>query len=178
MKEAFIDESVRGDRYIICETLVPQSSLAETRKDLRLLLQQGQRRIHFNNEKDRNRRMLLTAFSEMEVSSVIYSVRHRDFQVARTAILREVVSEIKESRVVRLVLESRDIQDAQDKGDILRALRTNPIRPFTYVHLFPSSEPLLWVPDAVAWSWGRGGDWRRRVGELGLVERVEEVEVP
>lgn len=150
MKEAFIDESVRRDSYIICETLVPQVSLAKTRKDLRSLLQPGQCRIHFNNEKDRYRQKLLTALSEMEVSSVIYSVRHRDFQIARTAILQKVVSEIGRSRVVRLVLESRATQDARDRDDLVRALRTNPIPSFTYDHLPPSSEPLLWIPDAVA----------------------------
>ena len=178
MNEAFIDESVRRDRYIICETLVPQGALAKTRKDLPLLLQPGQLRTHFNKEKDRYRRKLLKAFSEMEISSVIYVVRHHDFQVARTAILQKVVSEVGESRVVRLVLESRANQDARDRVDILRALRTNPIQPFTYDHLPPSNEPLLWIPDAVAWSWGRGDGWRRRADELGLVERVEKVEAP
>ena len=178
MNEAFLDESVRRDSYIICETLVPQGALAKTRKDLPLLLQPGQLRTHFNNEKDRYRRKLLKAFSEMEISSVIYVVRHHDFQAARTAILQKVVSEVRESRVVRLVLESRADQDERDRADLVRALRTNPIPSFTYGHLPPSSEPLLWIPDAVAWSWGRGGEWRRRVDELGLVERVEKVEAP
>lgn len=178
MKEAFIDESVRRDRYIICETLVPQVALAKTRKGLRLLLQPGQRRIHFNNEKDRYRRMLLKAFSEMEVSSVIYVVRDRDFQAARTAILWKVVGEIKEARVARLVFESRDRQDARDRLDLQRIQRADRLSPLSYAHLPGANEPLLWVPDAVAWSWGRGGEWRRRVDELGLVERVEEVKVP
>ncbi len=178
MNEAFIDESARGDRYIICATLVAQSSLAGARKGMRALLRPGLRRIHFNNEKDRYRLSLLTAFSEMEASSTIYYVRHSDFQVARTAILRKVVGEMKEARVVRLVLESRANQDARDRDDLLRALRISPIPSFTYDHLPASNEPLLWIPDAVAWSWGRGGGWRRRVRELGLVERIEKVEVP
>jgi hypothetical protein len=29
--------------------------------------------------------------------------------------------------------------------------------------LVAKADPLLWVPDAVAWSWMRGGEWRRAV---------------
>jgi hypothetical protein len=32
-----------------------------------------------------------------------------------------------------------------------------------YDLLAPKADPLLWVPDAVVWSWIRGGDWRRSV---------------
>lgn len=36
----------------------------------------------------------------------------------------------------------------------------------TYEHLAPHEEPLLWVADGVAWAWGAGTDWRRRVAPL------------
>ena len=29
--------------------------------------------------------------------------------------------------------------------------------------LVPKEDPLLWVPDAIAWSWMRGGHWRQAV---------------
>jgi hypothetical protein len=32
-----------------------------------------------------------------------------------------------------------------------------------YEHLRPTSEPLLAIPDAVAWCWAKGGDWQRRI---------------
>jgi len=35
-----------------------------------------------------------------------------------------------------------------------------------YVHRKPSTEPLLAIPDASAWSWAKGGDWRRRIDPL------------
>lgn len=177
MNEAFVDESVRGDIYIICATQVSQRDLVETRKKVRSLPRPGRRRIHFNKEGDRYRRSLLTSFAKMGVSSVIYVVRHADLQAARTAILQKVVSEMKEDRVVRLVLESRANQDTKDREDILYALRISPIPSFTYDHLPASNEPLLWIPDAVAWSWGKGGEWRRQVEKSGLVGRVVKVEV-
>ena len=35
-----------------------------------------------------------------------------------------------------------------------------------YDHLRATAEPLLWVPDAVAWAWCRGGQWRRSAEPL------------
>ena len=39
-----------------------------------------------------------------------------------------------------------------------------------YEHLSPRMEPLLWIPDAVAWCWAKGGVWKDRV--LPLVDGV------
>lgn len=36
----------------------------------------------------------------------------------------------------------------------------------TYEHLAPYMVPLLWIPDAVAWAYAKGGDWRRRVAPM------------
>lgn len=35
-----------------------------------------------------------------------------------------------------------------------------------YEHLRPHEDPALWIPDAVAWCFGAGGDWRRRISAL------------
>lgn len=42
----------------------------------------------------------------------------------------------------------------------------------TYEHATATAEPLLAIPDAIAWAWAwaRGGDWRRRVQPV--VERI------
>ena len=175
MNEAYLDESMRRDRYIICTSLVPQGSLAVARKRVKSLIPHGKRRIHFNEERDRHRRSVLKEISEMDVSSVIYLVRSDDFRASRTAILEKAVSQLKEARVVRLVMESRSNQDIQDRRDIVRSLRSSPMPSFTYEHQSAHGEPLLCIPDAIAWSWGRGGEWRRRVDDLGLVARLEEV---
>ena len=45
------------------------------------------------------------------------------------------------------------------------ALRGRPGAP-AYVHLPAHQEPLLWSADALAWAYGAGGDWRRRVDPL------------
>jgi hypothetical protein len=36
----------------------------------------------------------------------------------------------------------------------------------TYELEVPRKEPLLWLADAIAWSYAKGGDWQRRVNPL------------
>ena len=45
---------------------------------------------------------------------------------------------------------------------------------FSYGHMTPHSDPGLWLPDALAWSWTRGGAWRETIAALPLViQRLE-----
>jgi len=37
---------------------------------------------------------------------------------------------------------------------------------FEYTHRRRREEPCLWVPDAIAWAYARGGPWRARIQPL------------
>ncbi|NBO26287.1 MAG: hypothetical protein EBU89_05220 [Actinobacteria bacterium] len=37
-------------------------------------------------------------------------------------------------------------------------------------HIEPRREPLLWLPDIIAWAYGRGGEWKKLVEPV--IERV------
>lgn len=178
MKHLFADESFRKNGYMLCVSEVPQARLVEARRRMKSLLRKGQRRIHFNEESDRSRRSILSEISSLGVTSVIYIVRSGDQVSARSAILKRVITELQNVKAVRLVIESRTRQDDRDRLDLLRYLHVYPVPHFSYDHVPGSGEPLLWIPDSVAWSWGRGGDWRRRIDDLGLVVRAENVEIP
>lgn len=70
-------------------------------------------------------------------------------------------------RCDRLVLESDESQDARDRRDLVDLTRAAGCRDsLRYEHLRAAQEPLLSVPDVVAWSWARGGEWRRRASVL------------
>lgn len=172
---AFIDESIRGDRYLICASIVDARALGATRQSLRLLLGRGQQRIHFNNESNTRRRLILRRIADFAAVSVICAARDNDQVRARTAALHEVVVHLRSSDVGRLVLEARQGQDHRDRAVIRRAAGIDDKRVFGYTHLTPVNEPLLWIPDAVAWAWGRGGAWRQMVRDLRLVGRVWQV---
>ncbi len=172
---AFIDESIRRDRYLICASVIDARNLTVTRQALRSLLSAGQRRIHFNSESDSRRRRFLSEIASLEVANIICSASGRDQVGARAAALHEVVVHLRRCGVRRLVLETRQGQDHRDRAVIRQVVTPDSATVFSYTHQTPRSEPLLWVPDAVAWAWGRGGAWRRRLRELRLVSREWEV---
>jgi len=177
-RSAFVDESRRGPTYKMCAALIVDRELEPARKALRAMRAQGQRRIHFATESDRQRRRLLAQMAELELSTIIYSIRHPADLDARSHILRTMVPDLRSRGVRRLVLESRESQDPRDRADLYRLVGPNPQPVFAYSHQTPTSEPLLWIPDAVAWAWGRGGGWRRRLGSLGLIDAAIAVEYP
>jgi hypothetical protein len=73
----------------------------------------------------------------------------------------------------RLVLESCAHQDNDDRHTL--ALVVRKIFDLGYEHFRPHEDPMLWASDAIAWSYGAGGEWRRRVS--GLIEKVHRLEV-
>lgn len=177
-RHAFVDESVRGSSYYMCVTLISSDMVAMTRRRLGSLKLPGQRRIHFAAESDRRRRALLREIAVLKTASVIYRADNRDQITARSAIIKRMLSDLCKAGVDRLVLESRKGQDGRDRSTIHRVSRTTPKPIPAYTHLNPVSEPMLWIPDAVAWAWGRGGRWKTILHELELVVHFQLVNVP
>lgn len=176
-QQAYADESVRGQAYMMCVTSVASSKVKDARKRLRTLTSPGQRRLHFSGESDRRRRFLLREMGGLGTGSVMYVARHRDQVAARAAILTAVVGDLLEQGTARLVLESRAYQDQRDRSVISHAIGSGGSTPFTYAHSEAHGEPLLWVPDAVAWAWGRDRRWKKVVRDLQLVTGVRNIEV-
>jgi hypothetical protein len=63
---AFVDESSRNGRYILCATLVDTRRLAEVRKLARSFCLPGQARWHFKSESDRRRRQIIDALARCD----------------------------------------------------------------------------------------------------------------
>lgn len=173
---AFIDESTRRGTYLICVATCVPNELARTRQALRRLLLPGQHRLHFATESDRRRRLILSRLSELAATSVVYRAEHRDQPAARAAILDRAAKELHVEGVTSLTIESRRGQDHHDRAVIYRAL--GPDQALAYRHMTAAEEPMLWIPDAIAWAYGRGGDWKRQLHRLDLVSGVAPVEVP
>ncbi len=173
---AFVDESTRGGRYLICVVTCPAGDLQRARTGLRALLLPGQRRLHFATESNRRRREILSGVAQLGTRSVVYVAKHHDHRAARATILSKVAADLQVQGVRDLTLESREGQDHHDRAAIFRSLgRASSLY---YRHARPTDEPLLWVPDSVAWAFGRGGEWLRRLDQLDLVADVVRVEVP
>ncbi len=172
---AYVDESVRGGRYLLCVVVVDPAGAGQLRRRTRHLLLAGQTRLHFKKESPRRRRELLVALGEFEVDVTVYAGATkvgRDQDLARALCLERAVADLQDrGATIELFIESRDGLDDDDRLTIRRARRREPT--LSFEHLLPNDDPLLWLPDCYAWPVGARGDWLRRVRPMltgGIVE--------
>jgi hypothetical protein len=159
----FIDET-KQKRYIMAAAALPSKSLTTARRELRTQLLESQPRIHFKHESDSRRRQIVELRCRQGWAVRLFTKSSKRESVARNACLEAIVQYASEISSVRIVLEVDDSVIQEDKRVLYaatqRAVLTNG---FTYDHIRATSEELLWVPDAIAWCFARGGEWRRRI---------------
>lgn len=64
----------------------------------------------------------------------------------------------------RLVIDTRNVRDTHDERTLRGALGPLPSASLlVYEHVDSTSEPLLWIADVVAWCFGAGREWRKRI---------------
>lgn len=169
--DAFVDESVRGRRYLMACVMAEARHLPELRMVMRALA--VHERVHFNNESARRKRLVLSAIAEMPIG-VFIAVAQRGHGAtefaARNACLTAVVERVQRRDVPRLVIESRD-DDREDERHLVRVRQPEPW--LVFEHRRASAEPMLWVADAIAWAYGAGPNWRPLVEPV--LEEVTEL---
>ena len=173
--QVFVDESRRKRVYLTCAVLVNPKDVAISRTELRGMLLSGQRRLHFTKEKPQRRRSLLVEMTKLPVRAWLYSSTAKEPQ-ARQRCIAALLRDLTPINGERLVIEHREAsQDAKEGRQIATAIRQGEApADLSYDHLGGHEEPLLWIADAVAWAYGAGGEWRRRVN--GLIENVQDVD--
>lgn len=155
----FLDES-KSDGYVAVVSAVVPVRLAEARRDLRGLVLRGQSRLHFYKESPARRRLILAAIAGTGARSTVYSAAgYRHDSDARAACLAGVVADAAAAGAHLLVLEQDDSILHWDRRHLFNLTRAAGTA-LRYEHQQGRSEPLLWVPDAIAWCWARGGQWR------------------
>lgn len=162
----YVDESkVRG--YTIVAAAVHSQHAASLRRALVDLRMKGQRRIHFVDESPPRRRVLLSAMTQLGCSTRIYRVQDTAELRARELCLSAVVNDMAALDARRLVLERDDSIVNRDRRLIRASLIERGLHErVTYAHEAATSEPLLWIADAIAWSYSRGGEWRQRAAPM------------
>jgi hypothetical protein len=167
----FVDESQRKGYLLAAAVIVPED-LARVRSVLRGLRLAGERRLHFQAESEERRRKIASVLARQNVEINLYSGRGRSERV-RESCLRQLVDDALKLNVQRLVLESRGpAPDRSDRRIIAESLSlqadpavTDPPA-LVYEHLQAHEEPALWIPDAAAWCYGAGSQWRSRISVL------------
>jgi len=165
LRHAFVDESVRpGSSYLICAAVIAAHDASDMRATMKSLRVPGSRRVHMASDGGyRNR--LVAAVAALDVEVLIYraSVKGVSQRQARSDCLRRMVPDLVAVGVSNLYLESCD-QDAADRL-VLGQARASESR-LHFDHRKPHEDPMLWVPDVIAWAWGRDKQWRQKVDHL------------
>lgn len=124
-------------------------------------------------ENSANKRRILEAVSDIPAITLVIrvSTARRSERAARDVALRALVPELLERGVGRATLEScdQDKADLQVIGDALASRgSTGRLNAF---HMAPKDEPLLWLADIYAWSFGKpGAEWKKLLATLNIVE--------
>lgn len=167
---AFVDESRRGDTYLLAAVLVAVADVQSVTRAMRDSLPPGRRRAHFRSEGARIRRRVLDAYCRLPTRLVVVTAEYRggNDQVARGACLSAMVEALGPLGVRVLVLDTRDLErDRWDRQVIAQLVRKGQAPPdLVYEHRGSRDELLLGLPDAFAWAYGAGGKWRRQVEPL------------
>jgi hypothetical protein len=129
------------------------------------LLLPGQRELHFKQEKPVRRRQLADAVARLPTEVHIYlGSWHRHDEPARQDCIRRMTADLLARQAQRLVIDTRNVRDIHDERSLRGALGSHPSkRDLVYEHVNSTCEPLLWIADVVAWCYGAGGVWRKRV---------------
>lgn len=159
-RHAFVDESGRGQRYYVCAAVTTAVEVRKVRRLAESLREGSQRRWHFAKERSDRRKAILQALVDSGlVRGWVGHGKGDDVQIRRRCLQRLAV-DLVALRTDRLVVESREGRDEQDREVLYAALRPTGSH-LTYTHRMPLADPALWVADAFAWSFGAGGLWRQ-----------------
>ena len=94
--------------------------------------------------------------------------------VGREVCLTALISYAAEQKCFKIVFERDESIERADRkflyGEVRKRGLANVVK---YDFKAPHDEPLLWIPDAIAWSHVKGGDWKRRTKLL--VDGIEEL---
>ncbi|MEV4320261.1 hypothetical protein [Actinocrispum sp. NPDC049592] len=115
---------------------------------------------------DETRKKILDAVTELEPSVTVYGASALPGRQQREACLRALVADVAAIEARMLVLERDDSIADMDNRVLYQQIREHGCLELRYQHLRAHEEPLLAIPDAVAWCWQRGGAWRQRVRDL------------
>jgi hypothetical protein len=164
----FVDET-KNRGYVLVAVVILPGDVGLTRKIIRGLILPGQRRLHMKHESEPRKRAIATAIVDACVQATVYDAgrRYRNERGQRAACLHALVTDAAGRRDTMLVLEQDESLRGWDNQQLIELTRAAGCRDtLRYEHCRAADEPLLSIPDAIAWCWARGGDWRRRIGPV------------
>ncbi|MFT4186961.1 MAG: hypothetical protein QM621_00090 [Aeromicrobium sp.] len=141
------------------------------RAELRKLVLPGQRTLHMKQESERRRKQIIDVVEQLVDHGLRLAVydagRAHPERQRRDRCLEALLRDIDRRTETQITLDRDESLVTWDRQLMIERTRALGLRGrVTYRHASLHEEIGLIIPDAVAWSWARGGEWRRRVQPL------------
>lgn len=164
----FVDETKARDYIMVAAVVVP-GDLGTIRRKLNDHMLPGQRRLHMKAERDARKRALADTIASLPLSATVYSAgrRYRTDLQRRRACLEQLVRDLADQGQVQFTLELDETLLSTDRQQLIEVTRdTGCADQLHYRHERAATEPLLALPDAIAWCYAKGGHWRARISSV------------
>jgi hypothetical protein len=165
---AFVDEN-KSKGLLVCAAILDERAVVDARTTMRGLVHKGSRRVHMTRESPTHRKKVLAGVATLPVTIELYTARSfppRRERDAREHCLTRIAEDLPKLGCTRLTIELDESVAHRDRQVLFNATQHLAPTDLTYQLVPAATEPLLWVPDAIAWCWARGGDWKQVVTPL------------
>jgi hypothetical protein len=163
-----VDESKRKD-YILCAVEINMALAPAARVTLNRLRLKGQRSIHFLTESDSRKKFILSTFAEISSNATCFIARGRPDNFARDLCLKALVASLCSAENYVIIFDMDFTRLSADRQTLIIELDKSEMREkVEYRHQEPHHEYLLWLPDAIAWSYARGWPWKDQLKRFAL----------
>lgn len=159
----FVDE-IKSKGYVLAAAALLPTDLGKARKTVTSLVKSRQRRVHFSSESEPRRKQILDVVLGLSPEVVLYDSSRHPRRRQRDACLEALIDDLAARNAQMLTVERDDSVLEVDRKLLYRRVReAGCADTLTYRHQRGHEEPLLAIPDAIAWCWNRGGQWKKRV---------------
>jgi hypothetical protein len=163
-RHIYVDETKERGYVMVASVHIGKDR--DLTKTLRRFILPGQTRLHMAKESTARRHQILDAIIAAQVTATIYDAGRRygaNALAARAAGLLAIVEDVGQQQTL-IVLEQDDSLIHWDRKFLYQTVRAvNQADNIRYEHHRARTHLLLAVPDAIAWCWARGGEWRQRI---------------
>jgi hypothetical protein len=163
--QVFIDESHRKSKYLLIAAFIQSTDLNRLRHSLRGVTEKPGQTIHMTKASNQIRLRLCSLIVQQQIDCLVieHSYPSSTQLEGRMACLRKLCDETRVQLASHMTLDFSTTAQ-QDCHIFEEHRRRNQSHFPIYQHTPSRNEPLLWVPDAIGWCWGRGSHWKQLIG--------------
>ena len=146
---------------------IDSAEAPRARKVLSGLRMKGQQHIHFSNEGPSRKRHILSTITAIDLHCIFLVTEQKPEKQARQDCLNALIETLNRSEEYLIILDYDENHLVSDKQVIRSALEKRGLTSLvTYRHERSRSQPLLWLPDILAWPLARSREWSKTLSRF------------